>query len=745
VEPRLRQPVVVVLGHVDAGKCVGASTQLELERGELPAARAFEAFRRGEAWEGPDYRLYRAEGLRLLSFDPLLGFSLRRATYLWKRSAELLLRLGFEDGSSVCVTPEHPFLVDLGPVRAYIPAASLRKGARVLARGKGAPRALELVSCERIRGRCYVYDFTVEGTHSFCAGGLILHNTSLLDKIRGTAVQAREAGGITQHIGASLIPSSTLRALCGPLLERYRIEVLIPGLLFIDTPGHEAFSNLRMRGGSAADIAILVVDALRGFEAQTYESLELLRQRRVPFLVALNKVDLLPGWRPKATLFITEALRAQDRFTQEKLDERIYDVVGTLSRLGLQSEAFYRIRDFTRQVSIVPVSAKTGEGIGELLALLLGLAQQYLRGRLMLSGERGRGIVLELREEEGLGHTANLILLDGLLRVGQRIVLVKREGPVVTRIRSLFMPKPLDEIRDPREKFTPVEAVSAAAGVKLVAPELEGVLAGSPFEALGEGEEAASVGNRLMEDVKSVLLESDKVGVVVKADTLGSLEALMAMLRARGVPIRRADIGPVSKRDVVEAAVVRDKDEFLGVILAFNVRALREAEEELASKGIRAFFNDVIYRLVEEYEAWAREERLRRERQELASMTQPCKLRVLEGFVFRRSDPAIFGIEVLLGRLKPKDRLMNAKGEEVGEVRQIEESGRPLAEALKGMRVAISAAGVNIGRNVKEGDVLYTLPSQDEVRLLREKYWERLDGDLRALLEEIVRLRRSAS
>lgn len=737
--------MVVVLGHVDAGKCVGPSTLLQLEEGELSAREAFEA-QPGPEWSGPDYRLRPARGLRLLTYDASTDrFLWRQASFAWKRSAARLLRLTFDNGARLLVTPEHPFLVSLGSLRLYLPAALLREGMGVIAHGggDGASRA-HVAAVEALRGSGYVYDFTVEGTQSFCAEGLVLHNTSLLDRIRGTAVQAREAGGITQHIGASLIPSSTLRALCGPLLERFRIEVLIPGLLFIDTPGHEAFSNLRMRGGSAADIAVLVVDVTKGFEAQTYESLELLRQRRVPFLVALNKVDLLPGWRPRPTLFIGEALRAQEPFTQRRLEERLYEVVGTLSRLGLQAEAFYRVRDFTRQVSIVPVSARTGEGIGELLALLLGLTQQYLKERLTLSGERPRGLVLEVREEEGLGHTANLILLDGLLRVGQRLVLVKRQGPVVTRVRGLFMPKPLDEMRDPRDKFTPVEAVSAAAGVKLAAPELEGVLAGSPFEGLEEGEEALGVGSRLMEEVRSVLIESERLGVVVKADTLGSLEALSSMLRARGIPIRRADLGPVSRRDVVEASVVKEKDEFLGVVLAFNVRALKEAEEELQARRVKAFFGQVIYRLVEEYEAWAQEERERRAREELQALTQPCKLRVLEGFIFRRNDPAIFGIEVLLGRLKPRDRLMSAEGEEVGEVRQIEERGRPLPEALKGMKVAISANGIVIGRNVKEGDVLYTLPPPEHVKLLREKYWERLGNDERELLEEILRVRRAA-
>ena len=127
--------------------------------------------------------------------------------------------------------------------------------------------------------------------------------TSLLDKMRGTAVQSREFGGITQHIGASLFPIETIKDITGNLYERIsKYETQIPGLLVIDTPGHEIFANLRMRGGSAADIAILVVDVNKGLEAQTIESIEILRKRKVPFVIALNKVDMLSGWSMKKKL-----------------------------------------------------------------------------------------------------------------------------------------------------------------------------------------------------------------------------------------------------------------------------------------------------------------------------------------------------------------------------------------------------------------------------------------------------------
>lgn len=560
--------------------------------------------------------------------------------------------------------------------------------------------------------------------------------TSILDKIRGTAVQAREAGGITQHIGASFFPPETLKAICGPLLKAFGGDVRIPGLLVIDTPGHEAFSNLRQRGGSAADIAILVVDSTKGLEPQTYESIEILRQRKVPFMVALNKIDLLAGWRPMPNKPLLQSIKSQDKFTQEELDRAIYTVVGQLSQLGFQSEAFYRVKNFTREVAIVPVSAVTGEGIPELLAVLVGLTQEYMQKRLRYAGGPARGIVLEVREEPGLGPTANVILVNGVLKVGNRIALGTREGAIFTRVRALFMPKPLDEMRDPRDRFMPVGEVKAAAGVKVGAPNLEDVLAGSPLIGIeGEKDEKEAV-EVIESEVKKVFIETDKLGIVLKADTLGSLEALIGMVRKKGIPIRIADIGPVTKRDAIQASIVREKDRYLGVILAFNVKVLEEA------KSVPIFQDKVIYSLIDSYIEWVEREREAEARAIFSSFTMPAKFQVLKGFVFRRSNPAIFGIEVLVGKVKQKVRVMNAEGKEVGMIHQIQSQGQPVQEAVKGEQVAISMREPTVGRQIKEGEVLYTLPSSEEARLLSTKFRDRLSEEEQQVLDEIIKIRR---
>jgi translation initiation factor 5B len=592
------------------------------------------------------------------------------------------------------------------------------------------------------RGERTVYDFTVPGTHNFLANGLVVHNTSVLDRIRGTGVQAREAGGITQQIGASFFPAGTLAEICGPLVKIFGGEVKIPGLLVIDTPGHEAFANLRTRGGSAADIAILVVDITKGLEAQSYESIDILRARKVPFLVALNKVDLIPGWAPDPKRLVKDAPASLQPATVERLDEAIYRVVGQLSQVGFVSEAYFRVKDFTKEVSIVPVSARTGEGISELLAVLIGLSQQYLSKKLQVSSSKARGIVLEVKEEPGLGPTANVILIEGKLEVGSRVLLAKRGRAESVKVKALLMPKPLDEMRDPRDRFEPVQSVAAAAGVKLAAPDLDGVLAGSPLVGLENEEDEDYVKKQLMKEVSSAIFEKEQLGVVIKADTLGALEALNSLLKKQSIPVRVADIGAVTKSDVIQAGSVRSKDRYLGVILGFNVRVSDEAAQEAAQKGVKIFIENVIYTLVENYMTWARQERENEARAAFSSMTLPCKFTILKGFVFRRSNPAVFGVEILAGKLRQKTTVMNSSGEEVGVVQQIENEGQQLQEADTGARVAVSMKGVVVGRQVREGEELYSLPSSDEARLLKQKFAENLSSEELQVLEEIIQIRR---
>jgi translation initiation factor 5B len=568
--------------------------------------------------------------------------------------------------------------------------------------------------------------------------------TLLLDKIRKTTVGAREVGGITQHIGASFFPVETLSRLVGPAaVARMKSGIEIPGLLVIDTPGHEAFSNLRRRGGSVADIAILVVDILRGFEAQTFECIDILKARKTPFIVAVNKVDRVPGWKSEPDAPFLKVYQAQDSFVKEDLDNKLYDIMGTFSKQGFSSDRFDRVRDFTSTIALVPVSAKTGEGIPELLMVLIGLTQQYLKKQLQTTEGPAKGSILEIKEEPGLGLTLNSIIYDGTLNKDDVIVIGGKEKPIVTRIKAILVPKPLDEMRDPRDKFTSVESVFAAAGVKIVASDLEGALAGAPLYAVGPNETTSKYAKIIEDEIKKIRIATQIEGVILKADTLGSLEAIAEILKQNNVQVRIADVGDVSKRDIIEASAVKSHDPLLGVILAFGVKLLPDAEEEAAARGVQIFKEQIVYHMIENYLKWVKSKSEAKIEAEMGKLVKPAKIRVIPGYIFRRAKPAIFGVEVLAGTLKPKINLVRAEdGEDIGELEQIQDKGKSMPEATQGMQVAVSMDKPTVGRHVFEKDVLFAKMPEPDVRAFQGVFADKLSSEEQETLNEYIKAMR---
>ncbi|MBV9179206.1 MAG: translation initiation factor IF-2 [Nitrososphaeraceae archaeon] len=569
--------------------------------------------------------------------------------------------------------------------------------------------------------------------------------TSLLDRIRGTAVQAREIGGITQHIGASFFPIETIKNITGPLYQRLsKSETQIPGLLVIDTPGHEVFANLRMRGGSAADLAIVVADVNKGFEAQTIESIEILRKRKVPFVVAVNKIDMVTGWRKNFSQFISEEMKNQDVNVLEILDTKIYNIVGSLSRLGYNSEAFWRVKDFTKELAIVPVSAVTGVGIPELLAVLVGLAQQFMGRRLQRHDTGARGIILEINEEVGLGPSANVILLDGIIKHGDIVAVAKREGAVITKIKALLLPKPLDEMRDPRDKFKPVDQVVSAAGLKITSPDLNGVLAGSPLYVLEKKQDEDVLKQMVESEIKSAIINTDSNGVILRSDTIGSIEAIMDLLKKSNVPIRSADIGHITRRDIIEASAVKEKDRYLGVVLGFNVRVLDDAQRESQERNVKIFNEQIIYNLVRTYTDWVTYQREHEESILFNEIPPVCKFQFMRGYIFRRNDPAVFGAEVLAGKLRQKVLVMSNEGKRIGVIQQVQENGKAIEEATKGMQVAVSIKGPVIGRQINEDDTFYTDLNSRQAKMLIERFSYRLNEEEKEVFNDILSLKRKS-
>ncbi|MCX6666770.1 MAG: translation initiation factor IF-2 [Euryarchaeota archaeon] len=556
--------------------------------------------------------------------------------------------------------------------------------------------------------------------------------TSLLDFIRGSTVAAHEAGAITQHIGATEVPIDAINKICGELLKGKKFT--LPGLLFIDTPGHHAFTTLRARGGSLADLAVLVVDINEGFKPQTYESVNILKQYKTPFVIAVNKIDAISGWQKSNDIAKTR-IEKQRPNVKTMFEEKLYDIIGTLSENSLNSDLYFNIADFTKTIALIPVSSKTGEGIPELLMVLVGLAQRFLEDRLQIETGPGKGSVLEVKEEVGLGTTIDAIIYNGIIRNDDKIVIGTKGEPIVTTIKALLKPKPLDEIRDPRERFDSVKEVHAACGVKISSPNLENVIPGAPIRvAKGDLKE-------IIEEIRSqtkIDFELDAQGLIIMADTIGSLEALVKESRENGIKIRKVDIGNVSKRDIIEANAASDP--LNKIIFAFNIKLLPDAKEELANSDVTVFNEDVIYTILENYDEWIAKKKAELERERRQDYIHPGMIKFLPEYVFRVSHPAIIGVRVLGGRIKIDMRLIKDDGKVVGAIKGIQSENKAVEEALQGQEVAISIEGITVGRQIKGGDILYTdIPEKDAKKL---KEMDILNSDEKDVLTKIFEIKR---
>ena len=517
--------------------------------------------------------------------------------------------------------------------------------------------------------------------------------TTLLDYIRGSTIADKEAGGITQHIGATEIPIDTLNEIGGDFISRLSIKDTIPGLFFVDTPGHAAFTSLRKRGGALADLAILIVDINEGFKPQTIEAINILKMYKTPFIVAANKMDRLFGWDPVEGASFTESYANQAARVKTDLDLKVYELVGLLHEHGFQSERFDRVTDFASQIAIVPISAKTGEGVIELIAMLLGLAQQYLTKQLEIhEDEPAKGTILEVKEEVGLGITVDSIIYDGVLRSGDELALMTSNDVITTNIRSILKPRPLEEIRESKNRFEKVDEVVAAAGIKISAPNLDDVVSGSPLRVVTDKEDAKS---ELLEELNDITVNTDDEGI-----------------------------------------------EEYGVIIAFNVKIHPKAMEDLKNAEIQLFSSDIIYQIMEDYDEWLKARKEAEKKAWLDAIIKPAKFMIIPKLVFRQSKPAICGIEVEAGTVKKGQPLMNQNGDYVGTVASMEDNGESLTAIFRGQRIAMAINDAVAGKDFEEGDSLYIDVPEKHFKVLQREFKDKLDEDEFRVLEELTEIKR---
>jgi len=565
--------------------------------------------------------------------------------------------------------------------------------------------------------------------------------TSLLDKIRGSAVTAGESGAITQHIGATAVPLDVISEIAGELVDPTDFD--LPGLLFIDTPGHHSFSTLRSRGGALADIAILVVDVNDGFQPQTLEAIDILKRTQTPFIVAANKIDTVPGWNPTEGAPVQQTMENQSDRVQSDLNEKLYEIIGELSDNGFSADMYWRVQNFQGNIGVVPVSAETSEGIPDLLTVMMGLSQRYMKEEMEIdTAGPGVGTVLEVKDTQGFGTTLDAIIYDGTIRSDDTIVVGGLQGPIVTEVRALLRPRPLEEIRTEQE-FEQVDEVVAADGVKIAAPDLDDAMAGAPIRVI-RNRERSEVIAEVEEELAEIEVRTQEEGVVIKADTLGSLEALSSTLAEEEIPVMRAEVGAVAPRDVRVADTANESTH--RAILAFSVDVLDDARDLAEQEGVELFEDEVIYQLVDAYDEHVTAIEESQQEQILDNITRPAKFRILQDHTFRQSDPAVVGVEILSGELRRNVNVVrwdDGEPTRVGHLKTIQDEGEDVDSARTGERMAVSIEGPTVGRQIEEGDDLWVELPEKHAKILEQELREDISVDEREALSMYVEKHRN--
>jgi len=555
--------------------------------------------------------------------------------------------------------------------------------------------------------------------------------TSLLDKIRQSSVAQGEAGGITQKISFTLYPMEKLKK-AFPLIEKSKIKLDIPGFLFIDTPGHAAFTNLRKRGGSLADLAVLVIDVNEGIKPQTAEVLQLLKMNKTPFIIALNKIDNISGWRSDKNIGVKESIETQPKTIKLTFDERYMTLIGALNSHNFSADLFYNISDFTKQIALVPCSARTGQGIQELIMVLCGLSQKYLEKRLTL-GKSAKVVILEVKKDSA-NRYAEAILYDGTLKKDEEIAVSSMEGKaIISKMRTL------EEIQPLSNKFKTKDSVTASTGIRMQLIEKEEILPGMPFLSF-EGNEK-SIEEQFKKELTEVI-KTEKQGIIAKADSLGSLEALLALLRQEKIPVVKAGIGNINKQDVASAKANLEINKLDAIIVGFNVEIDEEASELAKNtQEIRIITEEVVYKLIDNLSEFRKAKTDEIEKERLLGLATICKLKILHQYVFRNTKPAIFGVRVEGGKAKQDIRMIDEAGSEIGKIKNMQSENKSVEEAEEGTELAISVPGINFERVLRDKQFLYSDLGESQFKNFK-KNKDLLSGKEIQILQEIAEIKR---
>ena len=580
--------------------------------------------------------------------------------------------------------------------------------------------------------------------------------TSLMDVIRNTKVQEKEAGGITQSIGSSFVNIEDIVDITNVINGKFEVKPEIPGILIIDTPGHEAFNTLRERGSSLCDIAILVVDINDGVKPQTIESIKLLRDKRVPFVIAATKLDTIYNYKVTEEISLRKALKQQKKETINMIETSMYDIQYELEKEGIKSVFYFKNKNPQKVYSIVPVSSRTKEGIADLLALMIYISQNWMNKKITYQ-EEVDATIMESYQDSKHGWVLDIILKNGTINVGDKFIVCGRESSRTITVRKLLVKK---------NKLEDVKSVRASDGIRVIASNCDNCYSGTKLYPIDNNEkEVLQIANEEIDNYwKS--FDLDQIGVCIQAKTFGELDALYQLVKKDGIPIMSVSLKKLGEKDFDRIKIKTDNIDDLeyNTLLYFGELDNFDKFDKVAKeKGIKLFNSEIVYGLIDEYKKYSKQCLEERQKKQIASgnAIYPCKLKIFKQHIYMKggTNNLLFGVKVLEGKLRigsplyvvkkerfEKDKIYNMKTEKeygLGIVTSLQKNNEDIELANQGDEVCIRLDNVNeliFSRHFDHKDTIISHLSRESIDILKKDYRDNMTKQDWMLVVEFMKI-----
>lgn len=545
-------------------------------------------------------------------------------------------------------------------------------------------------------------------------GHVDVGKTKLLDYLRST--HTKEVSGITQQIGTTVFDKESLQKLCGKLGEELEVDRLI----MIDTPGHSNFTTMRQVGAVISNLVIVVVDINKGLEEETKRCLKFVKENHdTNFVIALNKLDRIYGWNPTENAPLKRAFN-KNKAVMDTVKDNINRIICQLAELEINACAYYDNKDLSTFVSMIPLSAQTGEGIPD---LILVISKMMVRATKKLEenpiSQYTFGYFLDKRYEERTGNFNVSININKELNFGDRLVIVDRDDKNMqyeSVVKSLVSSSEGKEMKD-KSRYKTIQNVNGTAGLGIFLNDDITPSPGSMYAVttgLSDSEKDELI--RLMQENMSctssnLMCQYDKkeYGVFLYAPSLNILSALISIVNEQKIPIMDHCVGRLTRQTVIKINGVYERMDVeheinyvqrYKTILVFNPVAEKENPLDGIESNVVGMCNQnkitmigekTVFKVLEKYKEYVDNCDVKFHNK-YKNIGDSFQLKILPEFVFMKTTPLLFGIRVVKGQFKVGTLVVAVKGDQqilLGNVTSIQKNKKNVDTMKVGDEICI--------------------------------------------------------